>query len=162
MMTESEPEYSHQIQETKDRGMHLFWKIFLVLILALFFQNEIAAKEKLRTGAWKGTFITYDGRLYKIKYIVSYGDETKKAPLKIEMINLDLEPASEFTDKLSDIKISDKQLQFKILKEYETKKCTLDKENGSYSGTCWSTAGPTEETSKITMVPPAEEPTETE
>jgi hypothetical protein len=162
MMTESEPGYTHQIQETKDRGKHLLWKISMFLILALFFQNEIAAEEKLRTGEWKGAFITYDGMLYKIKYIVSYGDETKKAPVKIKMINLDLEPLSEFTYNLSDIKISDKQLQFKIPMEYETKECTLDKENGSYSGTCRSTTGTTKETSKINMVPSAEEPPETE
>ena len=161
MMTESQPGYSHQIQETKDRGKHLFWKISMFLILALFFQNGIAAEEKLRTGTWKGTFMTYDGMLYKIKYIVSYSNKNKKAPVEIKMINLDLEPSSEFTYKLSDIKISDKQLQFRIPMEYETKECTLDKENGSYSGVCGSTAGTTDETSEITMVPSAEEPLET-
>jgi hypothetical protein len=151
MMIESEPEFSHQIQNTKNRGMHLFWKISIVFILALFFQNETAAQEKLRAGTWKGTFLTHDERLYKIKYIVSYDD---KASVKIKMINLDLEPESEFTYELSDIKIKNKQLQFKIPKEYETKECTLEKENGSYSGTCISTASTTEETSEITMVPP--------
>lgn len=70
------------------------------------------------------------------------------------MINLDLEPVSEFTYQLTDIKIENKQLRFNIPKEFETKICTLKKKDSTYSGTCLSNAGNTEETGEITMMLP--------
>ena len=142
--------------------MQLFWKIFIVFVLALFFLDDAAAGDKLKAGVWKGTFLTYDNRLDKVKYIVSYGDEAKKTPVKIKMINLDLEPTSEFTYKLKDINIKNKKIKFKIPKEFETKECILEKVKSSYSGTCSSTAGDAEEVSEITMVPPVEKPLEAE
>ena len=162
MITKSKTEYSHHLRETKAGGLHLFWKIFIVFLLAFFIQDDASGGDKLKAGVWKGTFLTHDSRLYKMKYIVSYGDETQKAPVKIKMINLDLEPASEFTYKLKDIEIKNKKIQFKITKEFETKECILEKVKGSYSGTCSSTAGDAEEVSEITMVPPKEEPPEDE
>ena len=162
MVTKNKTEYSHHLQDTKAGGMQLCWKIVIIFILILFFQDDVAAIDKLKTGVWKGTFLTHDNRLYKVKYIVSYGDEAKKAPLKIKMINLDLEPTSEFTFKLKDIEIKKKKIQFKIPKEFETKECTLEKVKSSYSGTCRSTAGDAEEVSEITMEPPVEEPLKAE
>ena len=162
MMTKGKTEYSHHPQDTKSRRMQLFWKIIMVLVLVIFFQNHAAAGEKLKAGVWKGTFLTHDKRLYKVKYIVSYGDDAKKAPLKIKMINLDLEPASEFTYKLKDIEIKKKKIQFKIPKEFETKECTLEKVKNSYSGTCSSTASDAEEVSEITMEPPKDDPPKAE
>jgi hypothetical protein len=158
MMTDHDPEYALKSQDVKTGKRHLFYKIFIAMMLASFFQNEVGATEKLREGTWKGTFLTHDGTLYRIKYLVSYDDESQHAPLEIKMINLDLEPMSEFTYALSDIEIKNKQLLFKIPKEFETKLCTLKKKNGTYSGTCISTAGTADEVSEITMVPPAMEP----
>lgn len=128
--------------------------MFVVFISALCFQNKAAAEEKLKAGTWKGTYLTRDGSRYKIKYIVSYGDD-KKSSIKIKMINRDLEPESEFTWELSDIVINKNMLRFKIPKKFETKECILQKtENGGYEGQCRSIAGSNKEVSEITMVPP--------
>ncbi len=63
-----------------------------------------------------------------------------------------MEPQSEFTYLLSDIKASRKKLEFKIFEEYELKECSLEYDDDSYSGTCISSAGDAEALSSITMV----------
>ena len=153
--TENGMDYVNAPQAEEVCRAHLYWKICTVIILALLFQNEAAAEEKLKAGIWKGTFLTHDGMLYRIQFIVSYDNESQEAPAKIKMINLDLEPASEFTYQLADIHIEGRQLRFKIPKVFETKVCALQIEDGAYSGTCSSDAGAPGETSEITMVPPA-------
>ena len=135
-------------------GRQIFWIMLIVFISALCFQDKTAAEENLKAGIWKGAYFTHDGSRYKIEYIVSCGDD-KKSSLKIKMINRELEPESEFTYELSDIVINENTLTFKIPKKFETKECTLEKnENGGYEGECRSIAGSNEEISGITMLPP--------
>jgi hypothetical protein len=71
MMTEGGSDYPRQTRDTKDSGMHLFLNILIIIILTLFFQNELAAEERLKAGIWKGTFLTHDRIRYKIKSVVS-------------------------------------------------------------------------------------------
>lgn len=155
MMTATRHLSNKKIQGIIKWHIHLFWIISILFMFIIFFQNKLAAEEtfRIKAGMWKGTFLTHDGTRYKLKYIVSYGKASKKGPVKIKMINTDLEPVSEFTYKLTDIQISNKQLRFKIPQEFETKDCVLDWNDDAYSGTCTSTAGKPEETSEITMVP---------
>lgn len=135
-------------------GRQIFWIMFIVFISALCFQDKTAAEENLKAGTWEGAYFTHDGSRYKIEYIVSYGDD-KKSSLKIKMINRDLEPESEFTYEFSDIVINENTLIFTIPKKFETKECTLEKnENGGYEGECRSIGGSNEEVSEITMLPP--------
>ena len=135
-------------------GHQIFRIMLIVLISALCFRDMTTAEEKLKAGTWEGTYFTHDGSRYKIEYIVSSGDDMKSS-LKIKMINRDLEPESKFTYELSDIVINENTLTFKIPKKFETKECTLQKnEIGDYEGECRSIAGSNEEVSEITMVSP--------
>jgi hypothetical protein len=155
-MNQPLPDLSSRIPKTAKACLKPSSRLLSVVMLALFCLPTLAGDRTLKAGTWKGTFLTHDGTLYKIKYIVRYDEESDDTPLKIKMINLDLEPASEFTYQLSDIDIDieEKQLQFKIPKEFETKMCTLKQKDNAWSGTCLSNAGDAEETGEITMMLP--------
>ena len=132
-----------------------FLKIVIYSILLSPLTNIVA--DTLITGEWKGTFISQNNKSYKIKYNVSYNNIDENKDLKIEMINLDLEPMPDYTYQLKDIKIKNSTLSFNIPREHDTKHCTLEKqEDKSYTGKCLSDQADNGEPSKISMSPPKE------
>jgi len=133
----------------KGRFLYLFMAICFVLLSG----NDLFAEEKLKAGKWKGTYIIHDGRKYKIECIVSYVDDPDNEKLQIKMINIDLD----LTYILTDIKLSEEGLAFKIPKEFETKECILKKKEGSYTGNCISDMSTEDEPSEITMKPPLDD-----
>lgn len=131
--------------------------VVMLSLLLGFVHQGASADQLLVAGDWKGTFLSHDGTRYKIAYRVSYSGDTADEAVNVSMIYLDLEPRSEFTYDLSDIEISKKKLKFKIVKEFETKQCSLKFKKARYSGTCTSSVGNANEVSEITMVPPQPE-----
>lgn len=129
----------------------LITAILPIVLLAL--DAGCVFAQTLREGEWRGTFLTYDGIRYKIKYDVKYDRDAKEEPLMINMINLDMEPLSEFTYKLENILIDKEKMKFTIRKEFETKECILNKEGVGYVGTCKSSVSDSAEVSEITMHP---------
>lgn len=130
--------------------LHALASISLAALLGAGLGTPVYAQQKLAAGDWFGEFITHEEDLFKIKYKVRY-DQTKDE-LSITMINLDL-PRSKFKDELTDIRIEDGWISFKIERKFETKDCRLKTDNNGYRGSCTSDAGNADEFSTISMYP---------
>lgn len=110
----------------------------------------VLAQDRLQAGEWFGEFITHEEEVFKTKYKVRYDEATDK--IRITMINLSLS-RSKLKDKLTDIKIEDDRLSFKIERKFETKDCRLKADDSGYKGRCTSDAGAADEFSTISMYP---------
>jgi len=133
------------------QGKSRFLTAFLILILFPF--GSVMA-EKLKEGEWQGSLVNSLGKRYKLKYIIRYNNEEEGKVLKIELINLDLKPMPKYTYNLADIKQDKNELNFKIPREHDMRKCTLtNQEDGSYTGVCKSTKATEGEESQISMKP---------
>lgn len=109
--------------------------------------------ETLIEGAWKGYYLDITGDRQTIKYNVSYEILDGEKKLSIQMINLDLEPVADFTYQLSDIRMKNENLSFKIPGKYDTKLCSLTRQQkNKYDGVCQSDRTTTGITSQITMI----------
>lgn len=126
----------------------------MILQFALLQPVATAADVLPEKGEWQGKLVPYDStELEKIVYQVGRSADTDK--LTIKMINMTLEPRSEFTYELYDIEIVDNNLKFKIPKEFEIEDCLLEYvDDNTYSGTCTSNAGAVNELSILTMIRP--------
>jgi hypothetical protein len=146
----------------KGGNMHtcrlIWWLLIPALLLLL--PGEVVADE-LKEGTWTGAVLPARGDRYRVKYDVSYENISDQKKLHIKMIYLDLEPAPEYTYDLTDIKLTNGQLSFKIPEKFEIMQCTLDKQNdNSFSGKCQSDTAEDGQTSQIAMVPPPDDPQE--
>lgn len=130
--------------------------LILVCLLYVFIPTVAIADQPLKEGDWEGKYKEFgDLETQEILYEVDYSEES--GSLTILMINLSLEPRSEHTYELSDIKAEGDSLGFKIVKEFETLECSLKKISDMYVGTCSSSVGNAEETNDITMSPPPDQ-----
>lgn len=130
--------------------------LYILFLLLLTVSNAIA--DELKEGKWEGTFTDHIGNSYNYEYNIIYIKTDGQKTLQIEAVNLDLEPKPDFTYQLEDINVKDQTIIFKIPDEYDTKQCTLVKQQEhNYSGKCQSDKAPPGELSTITMNMPPEE-----
>ena len=120
---------------------------------------EEAVADELKEGTWTGAIRSAQGDHYRVKYNVTYENISDQRNLEIKMIYLDLEPTPEYTYQLTDIKLKDGQLSFKIPEKFEIKQCSLNKQkDNTISGKCQSEKVEEGQTSQIAMVPPPVDP----
>ncbi len=126
-------------------------------ILLIVFSVTGAMAEPLQEGEWQGALVNSLGKRYKLKYNIRYNNEEERKVLKIEMINLDLEPMPDYTYELVDIKYDEEQLSFNIPREHDTRKCVLTRQTESeYTGECKSNKATEGEVSQISLMPLSE------
>lgn len=124
----------------------------LILLLMLPFASVMA--DDLKEGEWQGALTNSLGKRYKIKYNIHYNNKDDLKELKIEMIYLDLEPMPDYTYQLTDIKLNNEKLSFNIPREYDSRICTLTKQDdNNYAGMCQSNKAVANEISHISMDP---------
>ena len=136
--------------------MHLNKLIHLICLCLLMLSTHTAATE-LAQGIWRGSLINNLGKRYEVQYRVSYATADEFDSIKIEMINLDLEPTPDYTYQLREIKLEDGSLSFEIPRKHDVRSCTLKKNNGEYVGECISDKAKEGETSQILMIAPEAE-----
>lgn len=126
--------------------------IYILIIVLLSMSFTCAAGGKLKSGKWNGYYMDHNGSKYKLKYTVHYDNELAENKLKIEMINLDMQPKGRY--QLQDIEVHDKTLSFKIKHTFDIKSCVLSKDdNCEYAGICQSNVAENDESSHISMIP---------